>query len=137
MPAQGVLEVGDIIVSVGDVGVSKAGDLQRLMVEAHIGSKLSLTVLRGEKPIVLDVVPVEQEIARKLFPNVGRNAGRHIVRFDLRERLRGDAASQAQAHAIGRQWGWYSANDVLQDIENYEEIIIFSKIGMSFLDIVI
>jgi S1-C subfamily serine protease len=57
--AGGQLRGGDIIVSVGDSGVSKAGDLQRLMVEASIGSKLALTVLRGDQLINLSVVPVE------------------------------------------------------------------------------
>jgi S1-C subfamily serine protease len=55
----GKLRGGDVIVSVGDVGVSKAGDLQRLMVEARIGSKLQLTVLRGDQLLKLDVVPTE------------------------------------------------------------------------------
>jgi S1-C subfamily serine protease len=57
--AGGSLRSGDIIVSVGETGVSKAGDLQRLMVEAHIGSRVTLTILRDEHLIVLEVVPVE------------------------------------------------------------------------------
>ena len=57
--AGGKLRGGDVIVSVGEVGVSKAGDLQRLMVEASIGAALQLTVLRGEALLTLDVVPVE------------------------------------------------------------------------------
>jgi S1-C subfamily serine protease len=57
--ATGKLRGGDIIVSVGDAGVSKAGDLQRLMVETIIGSKLALTVLRADQMINLTVVPVE------------------------------------------------------------------------------
>src|SRR6202521_2947728 len=57
--ASGQLQSGDIIVSVGDVAVSKAGDLQRLMVEARIGSKLQLSVLRGDQLLHLDVVPTE------------------------------------------------------------------------------
>jgi len=57
--ANGALRGGDVIVSVGDVGVSKAGDLQRLMVEARIGSKITLTVLRGDGLVKLGVVPVE------------------------------------------------------------------------------
>ena len=57
--AGGRLRAGDVIVSVGGVGVSKAGDLQRLMVEAKIGAKLTLTVLRGDRLTDLDVVPVE------------------------------------------------------------------------------
>jgi S1-C subfamily serine protease len=57
--AGGQLRSGDIIVSVGEVGVSKAGDLQRLMVEARIGAKLQLSVLRGDRLLHLDVVPTE------------------------------------------------------------------------------
>ena len=57
--AGGKLKGGDIIVSVGDTGVSKSGDLQRLMVETSIGSKLALTVLRGDQLVNLSVVPVE------------------------------------------------------------------------------
>src|ERR1700716_1599230 len=56
--AGGQLRGGDIIVSVGDVGVAKAGDLQRLMVETSIGTKVALTVLRGDQLISLEVVPV-------------------------------------------------------------------------------
>jgi S1-C subfamily serine protease len=59
-PAAGSkLRAGDVIVSVGGVGVSKAGDLQRLMVEAKIGSRIPLAVLRGDQLVDLDVIPVE------------------------------------------------------------------------------
>src|ERR1019366_4524003 len=44
--ASAALRSGDIIVSVDEVTVAKAGDLQRLMVEARIGSKLDLSLLR-------------------------------------------------------------------------------------------
>src|ERR1700682_6175432 len=57
--AAAALQSGDIIVSVADVPVAKAGDLQRLMVEARIGAKVALSVLRHERLITLDVVPVE------------------------------------------------------------------------------
>ena len=53
------LQSGDIIVSVGEVAVAKAGDLQRLMVEARIGSKLPVTLSRGERLVTIDVVPTE------------------------------------------------------------------------------
>ena len=53
------LRGGDIIVSVGEVAVAKAGDLQRLMVEAHIGARVALTILRGDKLVNVEVVPVE------------------------------------------------------------------------------
>jgi len=59
-PAAGAaLLSGDIIVSVAGTAVAKAGDLQRLMVEARIGSKLELEILRGDHLITLNVVPVE------------------------------------------------------------------------------
>jgi S1-C subfamily serine protease len=59
-PAAGAaLQGGDVIVSVAGTPVAKAGDLQRLMVEARIGSKLALEILRGDKLITLDVVPIE------------------------------------------------------------------------------
>ena len=57
--AASALRTGDVIVSVADVAVAKAGDLQRLMVEAQIGAKLALTVLRSGKLVTVDVVPVE------------------------------------------------------------------------------
>src|SRR5467141_1698460 len=57
--AASALRNGDVIVSVADVPVAKAGDLQRLMVEAKIGAKLALEVMRGDRLITLTVVPVE------------------------------------------------------------------------------
>src|SRR5487761_639662 len=57
--ASGSLRSGDIIVSVGETSVAKAGDLQRLMVEAQIGSRLTLTILRSDHLVTLEVVPVE------------------------------------------------------------------------------
>jgi len=53
------LSGGDVIVEVDGAGVAKAGDLQRLMVEARIGAKLTLRVVRDEKLVALEVVPTE------------------------------------------------------------------------------
>jgi S1-C subfamily serine protease len=53
------LRGGDVIVSVGDIAVAKAGDLQRLMVEANIGDRVALTILRGDKLVTVGVIPVE------------------------------------------------------------------------------
>jgi S1-C subfamily serine protease len=53
------LQSGDLIVTVGEAAVAKAGDLQRLMVEARVGSKLPLTVLRGDRLVNVDLVPAE------------------------------------------------------------------------------
>ncbi|HUZ86266.1 MAG TPA: trypsin-like peptidase domain-containing protein [Candidatus Baltobacterales bacterium] len=57
--ASAKIRSGDVIVALGDVAVSKAGDLQRLMVEAHIGSKITLTVSRAENLVNVEVVPIE------------------------------------------------------------------------------
>src|ERR1700724_3085504 len=54
--AASALRTGDVIVSVADAAVAKAGDLQRLMVEANIGSRLTLTILRGDKLVTVDVI---------------------------------------------------------------------------------
>jgi HK97 family phage prohead protease len=36
--------------------------------------------------------------------------------FDLRERLRGDFASTMNGYAVGKQWGFYSTNDVRKEL---------------------
>ena len=53
------LRSGDLIVEVDGSPVSKAGDLQRLMVETRIGSKLSVRIVRGDRLVALEVVPAE------------------------------------------------------------------------------
>jgi S1-C subfamily serine protease len=59
-PAQKAgLRTGDVIVEVGGTRVSRAGDLQRLMVEAAIGAEQEIQVLRGEKLVSLAAVPIE------------------------------------------------------------------------------
>lgn len=59
---------------------------------------------------------IEQEVHRKLMPAKGRNAGKFFVSFDVRERLRGDFASQMAGFAVGKQWGFYSTNMILEDL---------------------
>jgi S1-C subfamily serine protease len=53
------LRSGDVIVEVDGTAVTKAGHLQRLMVEGRIGSKLPLRVVRDDRLITLDVIPTE------------------------------------------------------------------------------
>ncbi len=53
------LRSGDIIVEVEGTGVSKAGDLQRMMVEARIGAKLPVGVVRGDSVVTVEVIPTE------------------------------------------------------------------------------
>ena len=59
-PAAGAgLRSGDVIVAVAGTPVSKAGDLQRMMVETTIGSRLQLTLFRDQRLTQVEVVPVE------------------------------------------------------------------------------
>lgn len=39
------------------------------------------------------------------------------LKFNLAGLSRGDLKAQAEAYAIGRQWGWYSVNDVLRKLD--------------------
>jgi HK97 family phage portal protein len=56
-------------------------------------------------------VAFEQEMNRVLFTPEEIAAG-YTVRFNLDELLRGDMPSRYNAYAVGRQWGWLSANDI-------------------------
>lgn len=55
----------------------------------------------------------EQALRKSLFP--ARDD--HFAEFLLDGLLRGDTASRYSAYAIGRQWGWLSADDV-RELEN-------------------
>lgn len=54
----------------------------------------------------------EQECKRKLF--APSEALTHYVKHNVDGLLRGDIKTRYLAYAIGRQWGWLSANDVLR-----------------------
>jgi HK97 family phage portal protein len=58
----------------------------------------------------------EQEITRKLLPVAGRNSGRYHVQFDVRELLRCDFQAQNAGYALGRQWGYLTANMILAEL---------------------
>jgi S1-C subfamily serine protease len=57
--AKAGLKPGDMIVEVDQAAVAKAGDLQRLMVGAALGSPLAIKVLRGKSLVDLKVVLTE------------------------------------------------------------------------------
>lgn len=58
------------------------------------------------------LVRIECEIQRKLLPRDGSM----FVEFSVDERLRGDFATTMQGFAIGKQWGFYSTNYVLEKL---------------------
>jgi len=55
---------------------------------------------------------IEKELVRKLMPRSGPKAYQYVIEFDVTERQRGDFVTTQQGFALGRQWGWLSANDV-------------------------
>jgi HK97 family phage portal protein len=84
------------------------GDTSRLSNNNHEQTSLSF-VTDTLRPIISTL---EGELNRKLMPQIGRKAGAYYAQFDLSERLRGDFATQMKGYALGKQWGWYSTNDV-------------------------
>ena len=64
-------------------------------------------------------VRLEQSINNALF--FPSEVGTFYAEHSLDALLRGDVASRYAAYAIGRQWGWYSANDV-RERENLNPI---------------
>jgi HK97 family phage portal protein len=63
------------------------------------------------------VVKWEMAIARQLLSPAERAA--FFAKFNLASLLRGDTKSRYEAYAVGRQWGWLSANDIreLEDLD--------------------
>jgi len=61
----------------------------------------------------------ESEIHRKLLPTTQK--GTYFAEFLVDGLLRGDTVSRFQSYATGRQWGWYSPNDV-REMENLNPI---------------
>lgn len=62
----------------------------------------------------------EDNINMQLLTPAQRKAG-YYVEFKIDGLLRGDAKSRAEAYAVGRQWGWLSANDIRR-LENQPTI---------------
>ena len=90
------------------VPANMAGDTSRLSNNNHEQTALDF-VTNTLRPI-LSIL--EGELNRKLMPRVGRKANSYFAQFDLSERLRGDFATQMKGFATGKQWGWYSTNDI-------------------------
>jgi len=61
------------------------------------------------------LVNIEQELTFKLF------TGDYYPEFLIEGLLRGDIATRYAAYAIGRQWGWLSADDI-RELENMNKL---------------
>lgn len=90
------------------VAPHKVGDTTRLSNNNHEQESLAF-VTDTLRPYLNRI---EQELERKLLPRSGPNAYTYQIEFDVSERLRGDFVTTQQGMALGRQWGWLSANDV-------------------------
>lgn len=81
---------------------------------------------------------IEAEFMRKLMPRSGRNSGRFIIKFDVRQRLRGDFKTTMEGFAIGKQWGFFSTNDVLRELDmdliGPEGDVYFAPVNMQNLE---
>lgn len=61
----------------------------------------------------------EQALNHKLLTPEDRR--RYVIKFDLNALLRGAFKDRIEAYAKGRQWGWWSVNDI-RDMEGQEGI---------------
>ena len=66
-----------------------------------------------------DAVRIEQELNAKLL--LPSEQGQYYFEFDLNGLLRGDQKTRYDAYAVGRQWGWLSADDV-RVLENLNKL---------------
>lgn len=57
---------------------------------------------------------IEQELARKLFPTMGRSSGKYFAKFDTRKLMYPDAAARSTFYSQGKQWGFLNSNMILE-----------------------
>jgi len=104
-----VAEIGRLF---GISQLHKIGDLERATF-SNIEQQNIDFVVDTIRPLIVNI---EQEINYKLF-----NGKDYFTEFVIDGLLRGDIQSRYAAYAVGRQWGWHSANDILE-LENQNPI---------------
>jgi HK97 family phage portal protein len=62
-----------------------------------------------------------QELKRKLFPKMGRTAGRYFPKFETRQLTMPDAESRRNFYATVKQWGVGSTNDI-REMEDWNPV---------------
>ena len=103
----------DIAQGIFGVPPHMIGDTTRL--SNNNAEQINLSFLiDGQRPYLCRI---ESEIHRKLFPQLGRNANRYHAEFDVSERLRCDFKTTMDGYATGKQWGFFSTNDVRRDLD--------------------
>ena len=95
------------------VPASMVGDLTRLSNSNHEQQSLDMV----QTALIPLLKRIEIEFRRKLLPPspIGK-PNTSFIQFDLRERLRGDFQSTMAGYATGKQWGFYSTNDVRKEL---------------------
>lgn len=106
-----VAEIGRLF---GITQLHKLGDLERATF-SNIEEQNIDFVVDTIRPLVVNI---EQEANVKLFYE---NESEYFVEFVLDGLLRGNTESRYRAYAVARQWGWMSANDILE-LENQNPI---------------
>jgi HK97 family phage portal protein len=82
-------------------------DLSNSSVRANIEQQALEFIVYSLKPWL---TRWQQALNRKLL--VGSEQREMYFEFLLESLLQGDSAAQANAWSVGRQWGWYSVNDI-------------------------
>ena len=101
-------QISDIGRFFGISQLHKLGDLERSTF-SNIEHQSIEFVTDTLQPLIVNI---EQEINLKLFDDKPYFA-EHLIEG----LLRGDTQTRYQAYAVGRQWGWLSANDI-RELEN-------------------
>jgi HK97 family phage portal protein len=96
--------------------VSKLREMDNSSVRANIEQEALDYVISTLRPWL---VRWEQELKRKLISSLERNT--QDIEFNIAGLLRGDLPSRYSAYAVGRQWGWLSANEI-RELENLNPI---------------
>ncbi|WP_435969315.1 phage portal protein [Streptomyces sp. Qhu_M48] len=92
---------------IGDLERATFSNIEHLQLD-YVGSALNVWLVRWEQAILTQLLLREE---RKTY------YAEHLVD----SLLRGDTLTRYQAYAVGRQWGWLSANDV-RDRENMNPV---------------
>ena len=95
------------------VPASMVGDMTRLSNSNHEQQSLDFV----QSSLIPVLKRIEIEFRRKLLPPspIGQ-PNKSFIQFDVRERLRGDFESMMTGYATGKQWGFYSTNDVRKEL---------------------
>lgn len=85
-----------------------AGDTTRL--SNNSSENESLNFVKNTLRPLIDIL--ESEMNRKLINRTGRKANAYQIEFETTDIERGDFASTMTGYATGKQWGFYSTNDI-------------------------